>query len=122
MPKKILIVDDSLTARQIIIDSLKDTNYEIHQAKDGNEGLRCLEEIDNIELVFSDINMPWLNGLEMIEQIKTNAKFKDIPICITTTETAPDSLEAAKNLGVNAFLIKPIAKEHLLAVIKKYVG
>ena len=122
MSSKILIVDDSVTARKIIIDHLVKTSWKVIEAQDGNDGLKKLEEHPDIALIFSDINMPWLNGLEMVEKIKENNQFSDIPICMLTTESAPDALQKAKELGVNAFLVKPVQQEQLLAVIEGFTA
>ena len=120
MSGKILIVDDSVTARKIITDQLSKTDWQIVEAQDGNDGLQKLEANPDIELIFSDINMPWLNGLEMVEKIKKIQAFEDIPICMLTTESAPDALQKAKELGVNAFLVKPVQPEQLFAVIEGF--
>lgn len=121
MAGKILVVDDSITARKIIVDALAKTEWEVIEAQDGNDGLEKLETNSDIDVIFSDINMPWLNGLEMVERIKQNSDLSDIPICMLTTETAPESLDKAKELGVNAFLVKPVQKAQLLAVIESFV-
>ena len=121
MSGKVLIVDDSITARKIITDALSETDWQVVEAEDGNMGLEKLAQNDDIDVIFSDINMPWLNGLEMIEKIKQNAEWADIPICMLTTETAHESLDTAKQLGVNAFLVKPIQAAQLLAVLESFI-
>ncbi len=117
MGKKILVIDDSSTARQLIINHLDGLGHDILQAKDGKEGLDLASREGDIALIFSDINMPELNGLEMVERIKKNVAIKSIPICLLTTETGNEELERAKALGVNAFLVKPIKREQVLAVV-----
>lgn len=118
MGKKILVIDDSATARQLIVNHLDGLGYIIIQASDGDEGLlKASTETDGISLIFSDINMPQMNGLEMVERLKKNAKTATIPICLLTTETGHEELQKAKSLGVNAFLVKPIKKEQMLAVV-----
>lgn len=121
MKKKILVVDDSLTARKLVIGHLGDLNLSVIEAGDGKEGLTRLRENSDVQLIFTDINMPWMSGLEMIREIKNDAQFAKIPICLLTTETGSDSLSQAKDLGVNAFLVKPIQKAQLLAVINGYL-
>lgn len=117
MGKKILVIDDSSTARQLIVNHLEGLGHEIIQASDGDEGLKKVNAESDIALIFSDINMPQLNGLEMVERIKKNSKTQTIPICLLTTETGTEELQRAKALGVNAFLVKPIKKEQILAVV-----
>ena len=122
MAGKILVVDDSLTVRRMIADMLANSEWQIIEALDGNDGLEKLEANPDVSLIFSDINMPWMNGLEMVEQIKQKENFNTIPICMLTTESAPESLEQAKNLGVNAYLVKPIQQAQLLAIVKNFLG
>ena len=122
MAGKILVVDDSITARKIIVNALAESEWEIIEAQDGNDGLEKLKAHPEIKVIFSDINMPWLNGLEMVEKIKENDALAQIPICMLTTETSPESLEKAKSLGVNAFLVKPVQQAQLLAVIDSFTG
>tara|TARA_B100001094_G_scaffold293457_1_gene313342 strand:- start:1936 stop:2313 length:378 start_codon:yes stop_codon:yes gene_type:complete len=119
MVGKILIVDDSITARKVIIDCLQNTDWEIIEAQNGNEGLQKLEENPDIDLIFSDINMPWLNGLEMVTKIKEIDAYRNIPICMLTTESSSDAIEKAKELGVNAFIVKPGSSEQLNAIIEE---
>lgn len=121
MNKKILVVDDSLTARRLVIGHLSDLNLLVVEAGDGKEGLARLRENPDTRIIFTDINMPWMSGLEMIREIKNDPQLAMIPICLLTTETGADSLSQAKDLGVNAFLVKPIQKAQLLAVINGYL-
>ena len=101
---------------------LANSEWQIIEALDGNDGLEKLEANPDVSLIFSDINMPWMNGLEMVEQIKQKEQFKAIPIYMLTTESAPESLEQAKNLGVNAYLVKPIQQAQLLAIVKNFLA
>jgi two-component system chemotaxis response regulator CheY len=117
MVKKILVIDDSTTARQLIVNHLHGLGHTIIQAADGDEGLIKASSETDISLIFSDINMPHLNGLEMIERLKKSEKTCTIPICLLTTETGNEELQRAKALGVNAFLVKPVKKEQILAVV-----
>ena len=122
MSVKILVVDDSQTARKIVTDQLTKIGMDVIEAEDGNDGLKKLEENPGIQLIFSDINMPWMNGLEMVEKIKELDAYKSLPICMLTTESAVDSREKAKELGVNAFLVKPVKGAQLMAVVKNLTG
>ena len=115
--KKILVIDDSTTARQLILNHLEGLKHNIIEAVDGDEGLQKALDEGDVDLIFSDINMPQMNGLEMVERLKKNPKTASIPICMLTTETGSEELMRAKSLGVNAFLVKPIKKEQILAVV-----
>jgi two-component system chemotaxis response regulator CheY len=113
MSKKILIVDDSLTARRLVVGHLGGQTIEVIEAGDGKDGLNKLRDHPDVQLIFSDINMPWMSGLEMVAEIKKDPKLAKIPICMLTTETGSDALTQAKDLGVNAFLVKPIVNGYL---------
>jgi len=122
MAKKILIVDDSRTARLAVISMLTDrTDLQIFEAQDGNEALQTLEKNPDVALVLSDINMPWLNGLEMVKKIREREDLKNIPICLLTTESSNESLSEAKKSGVNGFLVKPVRKDQLLAIVDNLI-
>lgn len=122
MAKKVLIVDDSMTARLAVVDLLRDfTGLQLLEAQDGNDGMQKLEKNPDIALVLSDINMPWMNGLEMVKKMKDRKELKNIPVCLLTTESSNESLAEAKKMGVNAFLVKPIRKEQLVAVVSTYI-
>ena len=117
----ILVVDDSVTARKLIATHLSGLTLEIVEAGDGKQGLVKLQEHGDIALIFSDINMPDMTGLEMVTKIKQDPRYAKIPICMLTTETGADALAQAKDLGVNSFLVKPIRKEQVLAVVNGFL-
>lgn len=117
MNKKILVVDDSLTARRLLISQVVELKLEIIEAGDGVEGLHKLAENPDVAIIFSDINMPNMTGLEMVAKLKKDPALAKIPVCMLTTETGADALIQAKELGVNSFLVKPIRKEQLIAVV-----
>ena len=121
MSKTILIVDDSLTARNVISQIVTEAGYRSVEAEDGRKGLEQLENEVQVDLIISDFNMPWMTGLEMITEIKADPKYQDLPICLVTTESSVDYLNDAKKLGVNAFLVKPIQKEALQEVLNGYL-
>jgi two-component system chemotaxis response regulator CheY len=121
MNKKILVVDDSVTARRLVVSYLGGFNLKVIEAGDGKDGLSKLNDHPDASLIFTDINMPWMSGLEMIAEIKKIPADQHIPICMLTTETGSDALTQAKDLGVNAFLVKPVQKEQLLAIVNGYL-
>jgi two-component system chemotaxis response regulator CheY len=121
MIKKILVVDDSVTARRLVVTHLAGLNFDVVEAGDGRDGLSKLNDHPDTALIFTDINMPWMSGLEMIAEIKKLPAFVHTPICMLTTETGSDSLTQAKELGVNAFLVKPVQKEQILAIVNGYL-
>ena len=122
MPKKILIVDDSSMIRSIVSKSAKKAGYEVIAASDGQEGLDKLELERDINLILTDINMPVMDGMEMIKNIKNNDEIKYIPIVILTTETQKKMKEQARNLGAKAWMVKPFNEEVFLKAMMKLIG
>lgn len=117
---KILVVDDSMTARKVIVSLLSD-RFEVIEASDGKEGLSKLQEVVGINFIFSDINMPWMSGLEMVAEIKQQENYNTIPICMLTTESSEQAVMEAKKLGVDAFLVKPVKSDQLQLVVDNYL-
>ena len=87
------------------------------EANNGKDLMQKIDPMNLPDIILVDINMPQMNGLEMVERLKKNPKTASIPICMLTTETGSEELLRAKSLGVNAFLVKPIKKEQILAVV-----
>lgn len=119
--KKILIVEDSPTMRQFITFSLrriKDLTFV--EASDGVDGLKKISS-DNFDLILVDINMPLMDGLKLISLIRSNEKYRDIPIIVITTEGGEEDREKALSLGANCYITKPIQAATLQNIIKKYL-
>ena len=119
---EVLIVDDSETVRIKLKNALQGSGLIIHEASDGLEGLGVLEETRTIKLIVSDLNMPGLNGLDFIEQARTFEEFKEVPVLIVTTEVAESLKQRAKDLGVRAWMQKPLAQEKVADVINRVLG
>ncbi len=119
---EVLIVDDSETVRIKLKNALQASGLIIHEASDGLEGLGVLEETRTINLIVSDLNMPGLNGLDFIEQARTFEEFKEVPVLIVTTEVAESLKQRAKDLGVRAWMQKPLAQEKVADVINRVLG
>ncbi len=125
MPLNILIVDDSAVMRSMILKSLRMADLDIeaaHQATNGLEGLSILNAhpID-IDIVIVDINMPVMNGEEMIQRMKENEKTKNIPILVISTEGSQIRKEALRRQGV-AFIHKPFSPEQIRDTMNAMVG
>lgn len=122
MPRKILVVDDSIVARRQIIEAIKDHDTEVIEAANGEEGLLRFKADPTFTLVISDVNMPVMDGLEMagaIRKLNQNAK---IPILVVTTESTPDQIDRGKAVEVTGWLVKPFNPNHLQAAVKKALG
>jgi len=116
--KRILIVEDSPTMRQLLVFALRRLkNVEIVEAQDGMDGLRKVSS-DHFDLALIDINMPVMDGLKLISLIRGEESLKEIPIVVITTEGAKEDRDRALVLGANEYLTKPIQANRVLAVAK----
>ena len=119
MGKKILIVDDSKTIRQQVAFTLSKAGFEVVEAEDGKDGLVKLAAHSDVALVISDVNMPNMNGLEMVEAIRTNAAHGNLAIIMLTTEGSGEMIERAKKSGAKGWMVKPFKPEQLVAAAQK---
>ena len=116
--RRILIVEDSPTMRQLLAFALKRLkDAEIVEASDGMDGLRKVTS-DHFDLALIDINMPVMDGLKLVSLIRGEENIKDMPIVVVTTEGAKEDRERALSLGANEYLTKPIQANRVLAVAK----
>jgi two-component system, chemotaxis family, chemotaxis protein CheY len=119
--KKILVVDDSPSVRQQVGIALTQAGYGVVEAVDGQDGL-LKAGAGGISLVISDVNMPRLNGIEMLEKLKADAKIASLPVVMLTSEGQPTIIDRAKKAGAVGWIIKPFKANLLLAAVKKLVG
>ncbi|MFW5695937.1 MAG: response regulator [Alkalispirochaeta sp.] len=120
MAEKILIVDDSVSMRQMTTIVLKSAGYTVDAAADGSEGLGKLD--DQVSAVITDYNMPGMNGVEFIRAVRSGSVAASVPIIMLTTESDQAKMEAGREAGATAWLVKPFDKEKLLKVIKRVTG
>jgi len=118
---KILIVDDSSLIRSVAAGAASEAGHEPITAENGQEGLDKLAE-QKIDLIFSDVNMPVMGGLEMVEKIKADEAYKYIPIIMLTTESNPDLKAKGQALGVKAWMLKPFNKKKFFMAVKKLMA
>ena len=118
---RILIVDDASLIRSVANKAAQGAGHETVLAENGEVGLEALEN-NKIDLIFSDINMPIMGGLEMVGKIKANPKYKFIPVVMLTTESNPTLKAQGKELGVKAWLLKPFNKDKFLLAVSKLIG
>ena len=120
MGKKVLIVDDSRTIRQQVSFTLTKGGYEVVEAEDGVQGLAKLRaENGTIAMIISDVNMPNMDGLEMVENISKDASIKKVPIVMLTTEGNGEMITRAKQAGAKGWLVKPFEPDQLIAAVNK---
>ena len=115
---KILVVEDSPTMRQLIAFALKRLRgISIVEASDGVDGLKKLSA-EKFDLIFTDINMPIMDGLKLVSLVRNDAGYKNTPIVIITTEGAQEDRERAMALGANDYVTKPIQANRILDIAK----
>ncbi len=116
--KRILIVEDSPTMRALLNSALEglEVPVKITEASSGFEALRCLPR-EPFDLIVTDINMPDINGLELVSFAKSNNAYRSIPLIIVSTEGADRDRERGLELGADAYLVKPFEAEYLREVV-----
>lgn len=113
-----MAADDSASMRQMVSFTLKQEGYEVIEAVDGSDALSKLNT-KPIDMLITDLNMPNVDGFELIKQVRANPKCKFIPIIMLTTESQGDKKQKGKSLGATGWIVKPFKPEQLVAVVKK---
>jgi len=120
--KRILVTEDSATMRSLLISTIESCgDYEVIEASSGFEALRLLPR-ERVDLIITDINMPDINGLELISYVRKNTNYTDTPLFIISTEGREKDVEKGLALGANEYLVKPIDPRRLQELIGKYIG
>ena len=121
MSKTIMTVDDSASVRQMVAFTLKGAGYQVLEAGDGQDALNKLNGA-GVQMVITDLNMPNMNGLELIKALRAKPECKFMPIVFLTTESQAEKKTEAKAAGATGWIVKPFKPEQLLAVVKKVLG
>lgn len=121
MAKTILAVDDSGSLRQMVAFSLKAAGYDVVQAVDGQDGLNKAKE-KTVDLVLTDQNMPIMDGLTLIKNLRELGSYQKIPILMLTTESSDEMKAKGKAAGANGWLVKPFDPKRLIEVVQKVIG
>jgi len=107
---KILIVDDDPTTRKLIGLFLKAKGYAVAYAENGLDGIEKIG-MENPNLIITDLNMPYMDGIEFVKSVRSDPARSEIPILMVTTEADPEERERAMAVGVNGYLVKPVTAE-----------
>ena len=120
MKKRILFVDDSESIRELVGFSLEEAGFEVYKGINGADALEKIKDIE-VDLVLTDLNMPIMNGIMLVQALRKEEKYKYLPILILTTETEQKKRVEAKDAGATGWIVKPFDKERLLKIINKVI-
>ena len=121
MAKTILSVDDSASIRQMVAFTLKGAGYEVIEAVDGQDGMDKAKS-KTVDMVLTDQNMPRMDGLTLIKNLRAMPNYKSVPILMLTTESGDAMKAQGKAAGATGWLVKPFDPQKLLEVTKKVIG
>ena len=121
MTKRIMTVDDSVSVRQMVSFTLKNAGYETVEASDGKDALSKLNG-SGINMIVTDLNIPNLDGIGLIKEVRAKSEYKFIPIIMLTTESQDNKKQEGKSAGATGWIVKPFKPDQLLAVVKKVLG
>ena len=120
---KIMSVDDSKSTRQFVKNAVDVLGFEFCEARDGKEALELLRKDDGkVDLILLDWNMPVMNGIEMLAELKSDSDLKDIPVTMVTTEIERHKVVEAIGKGAKNYVMKPFSQEDLIAKIMESLG
>ena len=121
MSKTVLSVDDSASIRQMVKMTLSGAGYEVVQANDGVEGLAKAKGTA-FDMVVTDLNMPNMDGLTLIRELRKLPSYKGVPIIFLTTESDENMKKEAKAAGATGWITKPFQQDQLVGVVKRVLG
>ena len=121
MAKTILTVDDSASIRQMVKLTLGAAGYNVLEACDGKDALTKAGSAE-VHMVVTDLNMPNMDGMSLIRELRKLAAYRGVPIVFLTTESDESRKAEAKQSGATAWITKPFKQEQLLAIVKKVLG
>lgn len=116
---KIMTVDDSASVRQMVCLTLEEAGHDVIEAADGMDALTKLGDSKKVDALIVDLNMPRIDGIELIRQVRQKPEYKYIPIIVLSTESIAEKKQAGKAAGATGWIVKPFRPSQLLAVMKK---
>jgi len=121
MAKTILIVDDSSSLRTVVKMALTRAGYDVLEANDGQEGLTALDKAAKVHLIVSDVNMPNMDGITFVKQVKLHPRHRFTPVVMLTTEGQDAKKEQGRAAGAKAWIVKPFNPPQLLDAVSKLI-
>lgn len=121
MPKTIMIIDDSATLRQVVKIALSAAGFEVMEACDGKDALAKLTG-QKVHLIISDVNMPNMDGIAFLKEVKKLPAYRFTPVIMLTTESGSDKKSAGQAAGAKAWMVKPFQPQQMLEAVSKLIG
>lgn len=122
MAKKVMVVDDSRTVRQQLGVLLTEAGYEVIEASDGVDGAEKIGKTADLAMVICDVNMPRMDGIQMLSMLREDPKNANLSVLMLTTEGQPELIARAKAAGARGWIVKPFKPDMLLGAVRKLVG
>jgi len=120
MKKKILAVDDSPSMRDMIEYTISSAGYDVVSAADGVDALEKMRA-HVVDLVITDVNMPNLNGIGLVREIRSRQQYKSLPVLLLTTESGAEMKDMGRSAGATGWIVKPFDPETLISLIRRFV-
>ena len=120
MSRTIMTADDSVSMRQLISFTLRKAGYDVVEAEDGRDALTKLAGTP-VQMLITDLNMPNMDGIELIRQVRALPQYKYVPIIMLTTESTDGKKQAGRSAGASGWIVKPFRGEQLVMVTKKFL-
>lgn len=119
MGSKVMVVEDSASMRQLLEFTLTDAGYEVYTAPNGKDALGMLDR--EVDIVITDLNMPVMNGMSLIRNIRDRKDLKFLPVLVLTTESKNEIKEEGRQAGASGWIVKPFTPLQLITAVKKLV-
>ncbi len=120
MPKTVLVVDDAAVIRQVCSMTLKSKGFDVVEGKNGNDALAKLND-KKIDLVITDINMPEMDGIELIRQLRSRPEYKFVPILVLSTVSQEENVREGKDVGASGWIFKPFDGKKLIDTVRRFI-
>jgi len=121
MAKKILVIDDSASLREVVSIALQGAGYEVVQAADGKQALDKLDG-SRVHLAICDVNMPVMDGIAFVKEVKKRQEYRFMPIIMLTTESRESRKQEGQMAGAKAWVVKPFRPEQMLHAVAKLIS
>jgi two-component system, chemotaxis family, chemotaxis protein CheY len=121
MPKRVMTVDDSRTMREMVAFTLRKAGFEVSEAEDGRKALAALQAAP-VDAIITDLNMPNMDGVTLIRTLRSDPRWRAVPILMLTTESDASKKAEGKNAGATGWLVKPFDPAKLIDVVKRVIG